>query len=226
MMRLVWFVRLALVISLQSLAACHNGGAQPPVGWQGHAIDLADHADPVDHGRLQVFCCYGPMLPNHTALRLVAPDKPTIFWDPGGGYATDENIIRRRNDLVIVDPPDLPTYTQYRMAKVKDASTEVFEWDINPRLAAQWHEVLNSGTDKSHPNGKFSTQSVGMACCLSVSGFLQQFGGQKILVPKKYFLPQDLAAILKTQRPDRVIILRRDEPVLVYVPPLPPGEGD
>jgi hypothetical protein len=75
------------------------------------------------------------------------------------------------------------------------------------------------GTDKSHPRGKFTTESNGLFCSLAVSGFLNRFATPIMNVPQKYFLPHKLARVLYTQSPDRVLVFRRNKLPMVYVPP-------
>jgi hypothetical protein len=165
-----------------------------------------------------VIIASGVITDNHTALRLESPGRPVVFWDPGGGYGTGPGEDVRRDDLIIVNPPDLETYLPFRWEN-HDAVVEIFEWDLEPGYALELHGILMQGTDKSHPRGKFTTESNGLFCSLAVSGFLNRFATPIMNVPQKYFLPHKLARVLYTQSPDRVLVFRRNKLPMVYVPP-------
>jgi len=153
-----------------------------------------------------------------TALRLVTPGKPDVFWDPGGGYGTGPGDDVRRKDLIVVDPPDLETYLPFRWENF-DAAVEVFEWDLETEYAGKLYKILTQGTDENHPAGRFYTQSIGLMCSIAVSDFLNRFATELMDVPETFFWPHRLAQVLYTQSPDRVLVFRRREQPMVYIQP-------
>jgi hypothetical protein len=95
---------------------------------------------------------------------------------------------------------------------------EVFEWDLTLDQAHELYDVLLNGTDKNHPAGKFSTTTMGGFCCVALSDFLHRFAKKTMNVPKSFFFPHDLARVLYTQSPRRVLAFRHGKQV-VFVPP-------
>ena len=75
-----------------------------------------------------------------------------------------------------------------------------------------------NGTDKRHPAGRFTTTILGMFCSVSVSDFLHRFATKTMTVPKSLFFPHNLARVLYTHSPKRVLVFRRRKPIL-YTPP-------
>ena len=179
--------------------------------------DEINLSDPIDQAVLQIIIAYGPLWCNHTALRLVCPKKPVIFWDPGGGYAMDFDSKARIRDLILVDPPDLETYLMFRW-KNYDNAVEIFEWYISKDYADGLHDILIKGTDKDHPAGRFDTYTPVPFCSSAVSDFLNRFAKDLMIVPEKYFFPHNLSRTLYTQSPDRVITFKRNGVRSVYTP--------
>jgi hypothetical protein len=95
---------------------------------------------------------------------------------------------------------------------------EVFEWDLTLERAREMYEVLLNGTDKNHPAGRFTTPTMGGFCCVALSDFLHRFATQTMTVPKTFFFPHDLARVLYTQSPKRVLAFRRGKQT-VFIPP-------
>jgi hypothetical protein len=59
---------------------------------------------------------------------------------------------------------------------------------------------------------------MGGFCCVALSDFLHRFATKIMTVRKSYFFPHDLARVLYTQSPKRVLAFRRGKQ-LIYVPP-------
>jgi hypothetical protein len=117
----------------------------------------------------------------------------------------------------MVNPPDLKTYLQH-IWHFSSVEVEVFEWDLKPEDARELYNVLLNGTDRNHPAGRFTTTTLGMFCTVSVSDFLHRFATKTMTVPRSFFFPNNLARVLYTQSPKRVLAFRRSKQT-VYVPP-------
>ena len=148
-------------------------------------------ADPPDQPLLQIIIVYGPAWDHHSALRLVCPDLPVLFWNPGGGYGIDLPEVVRSKDLITVNPPSLETYAQH-IWHFSSIEVEVFEWDLKPEHAHELYDVLLNGTDKNHPAGRFTTPTMGLFCTVAVSDFLHRFAGETTTVPRTLFFPHNL----------------------------------
>jgi hypothetical protein len=212
------------IIAAGLLSACvitgcfHAPPAYLPEQWIRTPITTESLVDSPNQPRLQVIMVAGPFWYNHTALRLVCTDRPVVFWDPGGSYgARDENVVRSR-DLIVCNPPDLMTYLFF-LEKRTYSSVEIFEWDLNMEQAHELHDVLVQGTDKSHPAGKFNPRSAGAFCSSAVSDFLHRFATAIVTVPESYFFPNNLAKVLYTQAPRRVIVSRHRAEMIISVKP-------
>jgi hypothetical protein len=96
---------------------------------------------------------------------------------------------------------------------------EVFEWDLTPTRAFELYDVLLHGTAKDHPAGRFTTFTMGLFCSVAVSDFLHRFATKEMHVPKSFFFPEDLARVLYTQSPKRVLAFRRGNKQMVYTRP-------
>jgi hypothetical protein len=59
---------------------------------------------------------------------------------------------------------------------------------------------------------------MGGFCCVALSDFLHRFAGKIMTVPKSLFFPHDLARVLYTQSPKRVLAFRRGKQTQ-YLPP-------
>jgi hypothetical protein len=186
-----------------------------------HRIDLKSVADPQNQPLLQVIIVYGPWWCHHSALRLVCPDRPVLFWDPGGAYGTHISMDVRSKDLIRIDPPDLETYLQFAW-RYSSVEVEVFEWDLTPEYAHELYNILTRGTDKTHPAGQFSTMTIGGFCSVNLSDFLRRFAEKAMTVPKSFFCPHSLARVLYTQSPKRVLSFRRDKKIMYLPSEIPP----
>ena len=212
------------IIATGLLSACLLTGCfhAPPVyipeQWVRTPITTESLADTPNQPRLQVIMVAGPYWYHHTALRLVCADRPVVFWDPGGSYGVrDEDVVRVR-DVIVHNPPDLMTYLLF-LQKHTYSSVEIFEWDLKAEQAHKLHDVLVKGTDKNHPAGKFNPRSAGLFCGSSVSDFLHRFATDIVTVPESYFFPNNLAKVLYTQAPRRVIVSRRRAEMIIAVKP-------
>lgn len=218
MKRIKFYFALTLLLFFCFLMGCVHGPARyRPASWDHAELDRKTVAINPVKPLLQVIIVYGPWWCHHSALRLVSPDRAALFWDPGGSYGTFHKEDIRSKDLIIKDPPDLEAYLQFTW-KFSSVEVEVFEWELEQAHAHELHEVLIKGTDKNHPAGRFKTATMGGYCCIALSDFLRRFATKIMTVPKSYFLPHDLARVLYTQSPKRVLVFRRGKQ-LMYVPP-------
>jgi len=209
---------LALLLSICFVVGCVHGPAPyRPTSWDNTRIDVKAVADNPGQPLLQVIIVYGPWWCHHSALRLVSPDRPVLFWDPGGSYGTFHKEEIRSKDLILKDPPDLEAYLKFAW-NYSSVEVEVFEWDLRLEHAHELYDVLSNGTDKNHPAGRFTTTTMGGFCCVALSDFLHRFATKVMTVPKSYFFPHDLARVLYTQSPKRVLAFRRGKQ-LMYAPP-------
>ncbi|NOG52982.1 MAG: hypothetical protein HND57_01400 [Planctomycetes bacterium] len=214
-----YFVPLLLLTS----SGCTGGGARIPEGWQTETVTFDqfslenDVAVPLETGpsdrpgRLQIIICYGSLFSDHTALRLVSTNHDTVFWDPAGTYGVRSEEVARQSDLLIEGTPGLESYWGWRQSPCHNKAIEIFEWTVPKQLDTDLDQILRDGLSDDDPRGSFSTMSHGMLCCVSVSGFLKRFTPGFIEVPRTMFWPHELAAQLRTQRPDAVFILRAGE---------------
>jgi hypothetical protein len=186
-----------------------------PKDWIRTPTNMQSIADTPNQPRLQVIIVYAPLWADHTALRLVCPDRPIVFWDPGGSYGITDPRDVREKDIIVVDPPDLETYLRFTWHHATVA-VEVFEWDLSREDARELCDVLLHGTEKTHPAGRFNTLTIGFCCSRAVSDFLHRFAKKTLTVPKSFFFPDDLERVLYTQSPKRVLIFRRGKEPLMY----------
>jgi hypothetical protein len=212
----IHFIPILLLLTCLTVGCVHVPAPYRPNTWVNTPIDMKSVADNPNHSLLQVILVYGPWWCHHSALRLVCPDRPVLFWDPGGSYGTAEPMDVRSKDLIRINPPDLETYLQFTWHD-SSVEVEVFEWDLTLDQARELYDVLLNGTDKHHPAGKFSTTTMGGFCCVALSDFLHRFAKETMNVPKSFFFPHDLARVLYTQSPRRVLAFRRGRQV-VFVP--------
>jgi hypothetical protein len=195
-----------------------------PSSWKGMAVEPVYFADNPGKGRLQIIVAYGPIVENHVALRLVCPRRQVIFWDPGGTYNLKKAPHTRRDDLIVVDPPDLVTYLEFREGGY-DEIVEIFEWELETDQVVRLHDILKNGTDENHPGGLFKTDTAAFFCSSAVNSFLKRFASDVVTVSDTYFWPNDLARELYTQNPDRVLFFRRNHAPMAYIPPPPAMYG-
>jgi hypothetical protein len=125
----------------------------------------------------------------------------------------------------MVNPPDLETYLQH-IWHFSSVEVEVFEWDLKPEYARELYNVLLNGTGKNHPAGRFTTTTIGMFCTVSVSDFLHRFAGNILTVPKSFFFPHNLARVLYTQSPKRVLAFRRTKQIMFVPPRITSGDSN
>jgi len=207
---------ILFLLSFYSVGCVHAPAPYRPNSWAHAPIDMKSVADPPGQPLLQVIIVYGHWWSHHTALRLVYPDRPVLFWDPGGGYGLEFSEDVRSKDLIRVNPPDLEMYLRH-IWHFSSLEVEVFEWDLKPEEGRELYDVLVNGTDRNHPAGRFTTTTMGFFCTVAVSDFLHRFAGKTMTVPKSYFLPEHLARVLYTQSPKRVLAFRRQKQT-AYVP--------
>ncbi|OGP52727.1 MAG: hypothetical protein A2Y65_07410 [Deltaproteobacteria bacterium RBG_13_52_11] len=209
---------LTLLLLICLLMGCIHAPASSHLSnWENAPIDMKSVADPPGQSLLQVIIVYGNWWSHHSALRLVCPDRPVVFWDPGGSYGETFPEEVRSKDLIKVNPPDLEMYLQH-IWKFTSIEVDVFEWGLKPEYGRELYDVLIKGTDKNHPAGRFTTATTGMFCTVKVGEFLHRFAGKTMIVRKSYFLPHSLAKVLYTQSPKRVLSFRRGRQT-VFVPP-------
>ncbi|MBM4351266.1 MAG: hypothetical protein FJ106_15410 [Deltaproteobacteria bacterium] len=205
-------------ICIFCLVSCgHAPVPHRPTNWTMNQIDLKSVADNPNQPLLQVIIVYGPWWCHHSALRLVYPDRPVLFWDPGGSYGEFHAEDIRSKDLIRINPPDLEAYLQFTW-NYSSIEVEVFEWDLTLEHARELYDILLQGTDKNHPAGKFSTTTMGGFCSITLSNFLHRFATKTMIVPKSYLCPHNLARVLYTQSPKHVLTFRRGKQIL-YIPP-------
>jgi len=208
----------AILLCFGLISGCvHAPGAYRPSHWMTTPTTIKSIADSPDQPRLQVIIVYGPAWCHHTALRLICPDRPVLFWDPGGAYGVSKPEEVRSKDIIKVDPPDLETYLEFTW-KHSSVEVEVFEWDLPIEHARELYDVLMNGTGKDHPAGGFKTSTMGMFCSTAVSGFLNRFAKKTMTVPQSFFLPHKLAQALYTQSPKRVMVFRRNNLKVIDFP--------
>jgi hypothetical protein len=222
----IHFILTLFLLTSLLMGCIHAPAPYRPSNWQNAPIDMKSVADPPGQPLLQVIIVYERWWSSHTALRLVYPGQPVLFWDPAGGYGVDlpevvkSKDVKRSKDLILINSPDLETYLEY-VWQFSGVEVEVFEWNLKPEDVAELYGILLTGTDKNHPAGRFTTKTWEFFCAVEVSDFLNRFAGKTLTVPKSFFLPEDLAWVLYTQSPKRVLALRRGEQI-VYVPPHTP----
>lgn len=179
--------------------------------------------------RLQVIIAYDGPLSSHSALRLESNHEHVTFWDPAGAYGlvghfTDQqgNHIKlygkRIRDLVMTHIPDIPTYMKFRWF-VGDSSVEIFEWDLPIRQTEELREILQNGTDETHPLGEFDTETTPAFCSLAISDFLARFTKPSIQLASTYLWPHDLGEALLEQSPSRVRVFYPNQQERVFSPP-------
>jgi len=214
----ILFIPILLLLLCLLMGCFHAPDSSRLLGtWENTPIDMKSVADTPAQALLQVIIIYGNFWSHHSALRLVCPDRPVVFWDPAGSYGKDFLEEVRSKDLIKVNPPDLEMYVQH-IWKFTSVEVDVFEWDLQPDYACELYDVLVKGTNKDHPGGRFTTSTMGMFCTVKLSDFLHRFAGKTMIVPKSFFFPRSLAQVLYTQSPKRVLLFRRATQ-RVYVPP-------
>lgn len=220
--------RAALALVILLAVGCHHAGTAPQ-GWRGVAfspgavVNKGNPAQPASvnetnepHGTLQVLICYGKVLSNHTALRLVTPGEQTIFWDPGGTFLQHDPTRARRHDVLTQNAPDLMEWWHYRRDGCREPILEVYEWSLHTDQARRLHGVLLNHRDPENTDQIFEPDAGGLQCCTRVSGFLMRFAGGRPNVNKAYFWPHKLGEHLWSQHPDRVWVFHAQGEHQVY----------
>jgi len=218
-------VPILLLFSCLIISCVHAPAPNRPTHWVNTPVDLKSVADNPNQPLLQVIIVYGPAWCHHSALRLVYPDRPVLFWDPGGSYGIFHQEDIRSKDLILTSPPDLESYLQFTWI-YSSVEVEVFEWDLKIEHAREMYDVLLKGTDKNHPAGRFTTPTMGGFCTVALSDFLHRFATKTMTVPKSFFFPHDLAQVLYTQSPKRVLAFRRGKQIMLVPPRIPSGDSD
>lgn len=207
---------LLLSAMLATALGCHHAGTAPP-GWHGQPVatpdargttNLAQGNGHPNTGTLEVVICYGKVLSNHTALRLTAPDRSTLFWDPGGTYKYDDPAYARRNDVLTENAPSIEQWWHYRRDGCREPIMEVYRWSIDTRQAERLHRILTEHADPADPTQTFEPDAGGLQCCKRVSEFLMRFADGRPSVTEKYFWPHELGEHLWAQQPDDVTVYR------------------
>ncbi len=217
-------------------AGCHHAGTVPP-GWRGEAISLDTHEQArrghptssldalnTDQGNghdaqglLQVFICYGQVLSNHATLRLSAPGKQTLMWDPGGTYGQDDPVYARHKDVLTRSATTVNEWWIYRRDRCREPVMEVFQWSLSPKQAQRLHALLLTGEDPADPAQTFDTDGSGLQCSNKVSAFLMCFADGRPAVHARMFWPHELGEHLWKQSPDRVLVFRSEGESQVYL---------
>ena len=213
-----WTAILLLLLA-SAVTGCHAGRPRVPVGWRtaDGASRPAVSDGTAEHAQLQVLICYGSLMSNHAALRLVCPGKPTLLWDPGGGYHASDPVFDRRADVVVQGAPSVDQWWHYRRDSCGEPFMEAFEWDLQSSVSLNLHQVLRRGTVYESDPSAFSTDAAAGACGLAVSGFVQRFLGSKIRLEEAKLWPHDLATALWRENPDRVGVYERGKDKRIYV---------
>ena len=218
-------VPISILFSCLIISCAHAPAPYRPVNWMSSSIDMQSIQDIPNQPLLQVIIVYGPAWCHHSALRLVCPDRPVLFWDPGGSYGINHQEDIRSKDLILKSPPDLESYLQFTWIH-SSVEVEVFEWDLTIEHAYEMHDVLLKGTDKNHPAGRFTTPTMAGFCCIALSDFLHRFATKTLKVPKPFFFPHDLAQVLYTQSPKRVLAFRHGKQIMFVPPRITSGDSD
>ena len=204
----------------------HRPSPHMPDDWPHQMADAELLTADPEAPRLQVIIAYYNLWPNHVALRLVASERPVIFWDPGGGYGRKSPHRERIGDLIIDGAPDIPTYLPFRWAH-NDVLIEIFEWRLSDAEAWRMHHILLAGAEiVADPQIDFSTDAPAFFCASAISEFLQRYGAPTLHIAETTILPARLSRALYQQNPDRVLIFKRDQRPQIQVMTLPPHESD
>ena len=203
---------VALGLILLAVTGCfHRPSPYMPEDWPRRTAAADSLAIDTAVPRLQIVIGYFDLWPNHTALRLVAPDRPAIFWDPGGGYGIQPPRRERIRDLIVDGAPDIPTYLPFRWYN-NDALIEIFEWDLSAAEALRMHHVLMAGAGiEPDPGIDFDTETPGFFCAAAISEFLHRYGAPTFRVAETTLSPARLSRALYQQQPHRVLLFYRRE---------------
>ncbi|MBL0715851.1 MAG: hypothetical protein JJV98_19365 [Desulfosarcina sp.] len=217
---------LLLVVMATASGCFHHPSPYMPESWPQYAAAEDILVTNADTPRLQIIIGYFNWWPNHTALRLVAPDRPVTFWDPGGGYGLKPPRLRRINDVIIKGAPDIPTYLPFRWSN-NDELIEIFEWYLSDGEALRLHHILLAGANiKPDAQIDFSTDTPAFFCAAAISEFLHRFGAPTVRTEETTLLPSRLARGLYQKKPDRVLVFHRRERPQIQVMTRPPAGSE
>jgi len=219
-------VRVLTIVSLLIGGGCFaHAGTRQVEGWKPSPdAELRAEAERDHEGRLRIIICYGQILSNHSTLRITCPQKPVLFWDPGGEYLEgDPAKAGRRADLVLGAPPTLQVFWETRQRRYQEPFMEVYEYDLENRRALELHEAMMAGID---PDNDFQADRLPMFCCIGVCDFLQRYMKDRLEVSTQYVMPHRLGWDLWEQKPDRVLVFRAGKAVDIYLPGLTPNEAE
>ena len=218
-----------MLIGCVFVATGCRSGATAPRGWTA-TTDAAEIHDPARdrEPRVQVFIHYDSLRSTHAAVRVVADDKPAVFWDPGGAYGLTKPSYGRVNDVILDAPPDLPTWWNYRKRWLREPFLLVFEWDLDPPQASAMRRALLDGAAYGRDARLFQTLRTPGFCGFAVCDFLADYGPEGFQRGLgRHFMPDTIAHRLWKKTPDRV--LRYEGPVdalpTVWVPPPGPDKA-
>lgn len=184
------------------------------------ALETAPHLS-----KVQIIVTYSGQLSTHAALRLENTHIGPVFWDPAGIYGVpshggeDTPVIEnidRVNDLVLKNVPNLLAYWDFALA-TGDSSMEVLEWNLSVEEADEIYRILLSGAGLNGHRMNFHTSTTAPFCSIALSDFLQRFGKSFVTLRSRHLLPHNLAAELRSQNPDRILLFRRDRRPLEYI---------
>lgn len=178
--------------------------------------DAAGPDDPAA-GQMQILIWYD-MIP-HTAMRLDAPGRRPLYWDPAGTFAEGSTRWTRVNDLFLDPAPTTAEVWEYWSGSLFTRAIEVFEFDLPAAEVAEMQEALLGGSREPGRPGTFNPGVEGAVCCQTVCRFLQGWQPRRIDLPETYTYPHNLARHLWTQRPSRVHLYSRGRPRMTYLPP-------
>ena len=194
---------LFLIILLLVSTGCHGPTPYLPETWLPKPVDplvLEDN----DEARMDIFIIYASHMCSHTAVRIYSPTEGSVFWDPAGGYGTEEYpIVAMRSEDLVIDPvPTVSDYVDFRQY-APTSRMEIFEFELADAEAIRLIRILRSGI---YPNGsRFVTRTDAFYCSTVISEFLSEYATSTLRVHKEFF-PHNLAKALYAQSPDRVII--------------------
>ena len=200
----------SLLILLLSASCIHRPLNNLPSDLQSKPLS-ADEIKDGDKATMQIMIVYGGISCSHTTLRLYSPEKGSLFWDPGGGYATHKVAkVRRYNDVIKDQVPGIVQYINWRnKLNFATDAIEIFVFELDDQLALSLWQILDRGSvPKAHPKHPFKTSTVGSFCAHAVSNFLARFCADIVPVKQRFF-PHSLAAQLY-QKPIHQLIIYQD----------------
>ena len=171
--------------------------------------------DAADASQLQIIIAYAEHTCMHTALRLLVPGEPPLFWDPGGNYGNLEPLLLPRRADIVLQPPTLPAYLAFRWT-VATASVEILQFDLPPAQTRRWLELFRANLRDGGPPPAFHSTTPGMFCAHAVSGFLHDYGGPRFAGVTPTMFPHLFAASLYPLHPDRIWRFDRDGTILTH----------